>query len=623
MSNRMRSNSSNLCCWFLLLVVFSFPHHSSLASAQQDTTSNNTTTTTLTPVVQDHVDWLVDLFNGADLNETDYQERFSPTFVSQVSLRDFRQIIMDTASTGNDWSVTKVELSTPNGAIVRIAPAAGEPVLILNLSVNSNGKINGALISYAEPPTTLSPVLQDHLDWLLALLNGADFNETEYEQRFSADFVSQVSANDFQALMDDIGQAGEQWSVIAVEFVTPSGVIVRIAPEDGEPAYIIDFTIDSDGKINWGEILPAEAPTLDDPPTTIEEAVARLEALGHNFAFVVAEHGVAAGVGEEICSVLIGAQEENPTPLGSMFKLYVLGAVVDAVKAGTIDWTQSVEIEDAYRSLPSGIVQNDPPNSTRTVQELAELMISISDNTATDHLMALVGRPAVEQALRDYGHHMPELNEPFLSTREAFILKLNGTTNDSNNDVILGPVGQSYLGTADAEERRAILSELENSPVNTLNVSVWTQPIAVEDIEWFASPLDLCNVLTLLNNDMEATRILAINPGVPDQEQLWSYIGFKGGSEPGVLGMAWYLEADDGTLDRIVTGTVWDPDSVIEDETEVVLLLAAIRDLSIEIESDGVTSDPTSGSNGGSMQTKWKLWLSSLFACYVLLTLHG
>jgi hypothetical protein len=253
--------------------------------------------------------------------------------------------------------------------------------------------------------------------------------------------------------------------------------------------------------------------------------------------------------------------------------LYVLGAVVDAIDAGSITWDQSVEIVDRYRSLPSGVVQSDAAGSTRTVRELAELMISISDNTATDHLIGLVGRDAVEQAQRGYGHTAPELNEPFLSTRELFILKLDGMTEPG----VLGPPGQAYLA-ADTAGRRAILEELSDVSVDTLNVAGWTRPIAIDGLEWFASPLDLCRALVLLQEDPEAARILAINPGIPDAAGRWSYIGFKGGSEPGVLGLAWYLEASDGTR-RVVAGTVWNPDVVL-DETEASLLLGAIRDMS-------------------------------------------
>ena len=40
--------------------------------------------------------------------------------------------------------------------------------------------------------------------------------------------------------------------------------------------------------------------------------------------------------------------------------------------------------------------------------------------------------------------------------------------------------------------------------------------------------------------------ILALNPGIPFAPATWRYIAFKGGSEPGVLSLTWYLERADG-----------------------------------------------------------------------------
>ena len=426
----------------------------------------------------------------------------------------------------------------------------------------------------AAPPTTttaaapdLTPVVQANVDWFVGLLNGAPFDVADYETRFAQLFLAQVPAAQFRQITEELAAAGDLWQVVGIELAVPNGAIVRVAPAGGEPAILLNLSVDGDNKVDSLLLQPAEPPTLENPPATIEEAVARLQTLG------TLGLAVADDTGDEACVVITEEGEDQPVSLGSMFKLYVLGAVVDAVDAGTISWNQQVEIVDRYRSLPSGIVQNDPPGSSRTVRELAELMISISDNTATDHLIGLVGRRAVEQAQRAYGHRIPALNEPFLSTRELFILKLDGLTEPG----VPGPVGREYLA-ADTAERRAILDELSDTSVDELNIAGWTKPIAVDGLEWFASPLDLCVVLALLQADPEAKRILAINPGIPDEAGLWSYIGFKGGSEPGVLGLAWYLTAPDGTS-RVVAGTVWNPDEVL-DETEAALLFGVIRDLS-------------------------------------------
>jgi len=486
-------------------------------------------------------------------------------------------------------------------------------------------------ISAAASAASASSVLLDETDPLLLafvnrfidILNGAEplWSETEYAATFSNAFVAQVSLSDFvHVAVTPLQSQGAPWSiqeVVSYDCNAATGIasaVVQIAaPTDvGLPAVYaltvaMDNTDDASNRLVQGfflQPLESAAPTLENPPKTMQEAIDRLEALGHeNFAFVVASSGAADDDhyndddNETYCNnILAGSRQDEATPIGSMFKLYVLGALVDAVQQKRIDWDQSVQILEAYRSLPTGIVQNDPPGSNRTVRQLAELMISISDNTAADHLMlGVLGRPAVEQALRDYGHHNPLLNLPFLSTREFFLLKLLDKDFAAIPAGLPGPLGQAYA-EADETERRAILADLENVTIDSLTNNdaadiplPWPTPIAVEHVEWFASPLDLCRVLSLLQKDKEAALILAINPGVPDKRGLFLYIGFKGGGEPGVLGLAWYVREattdNTATATRVVTGTIWDPLHPIEDESETVFLLGALRDLSVS--SDG------------------------------------
>jgi beta-lactamase class A len=89
----------------------------------------------------------------------------------------------------------------------------------------------------------------------------------------------------------------------------------------------------------------------------------------------------------------------TPGPLGSAFKLYVLGALGNAVASGKARWNQPLVITARLKRLPSGVLQAEPDGTAVSVQDTAAKMISFNDNTATDMLINLVGRPAVEAAL--------------------------------------------------------------------------------------------------------------------------------------------------------------------------------------------------------------------------------
>ena len=220
--------------------------------------------------------------------------------------------------------------------------------------------------------------------------------------------------------------------------------------------------------------------------------------------------------------------------LGSAFKLYVLGAVSEAVAEGRLRWDQVVPLGQA--SFPSGITQSWPEGAPMTVQSLATLMISISDNTATDTLLRLVGRERVEQFLRRTGHSAPERSLPFLTTRELFLLKTLDT-------------GPAYA-EADVARRRAMLADLDGDGVTTEQVvAALGEPKLVEQIEWFASMEDERKLLRALValNDPVLFDILAVSPQLSETQRAgWAYAGFKGGSEPGVLNLTWLLKDEAG-----------------------------------------------------------------------------
>jgi hypothetical protein len=74
-------------------------------------------------------------------------------------------------------------------------------------------------------------------------------------------------------------------------------------------------------------------------------------------------------------------------------------------------------------------------------------------------------------------------------------------------------------------------------------------PNAIETIEWFASPKDtalLLNNLRRLDNQT-ARDIMAVNSGIgPAAAAKWRYLGYKGGSEPGVISMSFLAQSKAG-----------------------------------------------------------------------------
>lgn len=239
---------------------------------------------------------------------------------------------------------------------------------------------------------------------------------------------------------------------------------------------------------------------------------------------------------------IIAHNAERELALGSAFKLYVLSELVRAVNARERKWADVTTLEAKFTSLPSGMLQTWPVGAPVTLHTLASLMISISDNTAADQLLMTLGRERVERMLAATGHAKPELNAPFLSTLEMFKLKGEPT----------GQAASAYLAL-DAQGRRAYLANtvaaIKRADANPFADG---RPAYVDKIEWFASAADMCRLMNWLRlqteSDKTAREILTINPGsgltIPRDK--WQYVGFKGGSEPGVLNMTYLLQSSKG-----------------------------------------------------------------------------
>jgi beta-lactamase class A len=204
------------------------------------------------------------------------------------------------------------------------------------------------------------------------------------------------------------------------------------------------------------------------------------------------------------------AGADEPLPVGSSFKLAVLRAVERAVSEGRTSWDEAVELTEQDISLPSGILQDWPTGAAVTVESAALLMMSRSDNTATDLLIRHLGRTAVEEFSPN--------SIPLLTTREAFLLK----SEDGQS------ARRSYI-EGSVRERREILRDLSGElPPESLFAG---GPVHLE-IEWFFTAEELTGLIL----EIDRMDILGVNAG-PLNRSDWQDLGYKGGSEPGVLNM--------------------------------------------------------------------------------------
>jgi beta-lactamase class A len=317
-------------------------------------------------------------------------------------------------------------------------------------------------------------------------------------------------------------------------------------------------TVERAGEHRISGLLFRPAPDLAiEPPSTWADLTVLADSVASDASWQAAE------VIDGQCIPVVSSAPDVLLPIGSTFKLYVLDALVDAIATGALGWDDSIVLTDAARSLPSGTLHAEADGTRWTIDELAARMIANSDNTATDMLIDVVGRDAVEAAVVRAGHSHPDRMRPFLRTREMFALKAHSA----------GDLRASWVA-ADLDARRSMLTTLPSPALD--EVLPWLGPRANYEVEWFASTMDLCGVMTALHErtatdaGARVADLLSANPGVTVDESVWPWVGYKGGSEPGVLNLTWLLRRTDDRM-FFFSMTFADPDVAFDELTGIAI----------------------------------------------------
>jgi beta-lactamase class A len=353
----------------------------------------------------------------------------------------------------------------------------------------------------------------------------------EIDAHFHASFLAQLPADQALKVFEQLGAQLPKLQLVQIE--TNQDQLIAHALASADKLRIV-LELDPPSRRISGLLIEPDV-EREAPPRSFDDALRAIAALAPRAQMLVAalDHGS--------CKPLQELAASDELAIGSTFKLYVLLAATDRVLAGKAAWSDELAVRDDWKSLPPGITQNEPPGAKHSLAELAERMIAISDNTAADHLLYTLGRRAVEAAVRSTKHAQPALDAPFLSTRELFVFRLATPAAEIKR----------YLALPEARRRDYLDKTLAGKDANLGLANRWNAAPPADKIEWFASSLDLCRAMAALWTRAQDPRaaavldILAKNPGQPLDKKLWPYVGYKGGSEPGVLNVTYLLRRSD------------------------------------------------------------------------------
>ncbi|MBV9881568.1 MAG: serine hydrolase [Sphingomonadaceae bacterium] len=401
-------------------------------------------------------------------------------------------------------------------------------------------------------PQEPSAILRGRAEQVVALLRG----QGDPADLFTPEFLAQVPPAQVRAIGQQIvGQYGAVRGLDRLEAGSPQSGLMHVGLERA--------------------VLTIQIAVQPQPPNRISGLlITGAEMRSDSFAAIVdeiralpGEKSVAiARLGQAAPELLASLEPARPLAIGSAFKLFILAELSRQVAAGQRHWTDLVALD--RHSIPSGTLQTWPLGAPLTLHTLASLMISVSDNTAADMLLHVAGRENVERMMATIGIADPARNRPFLSTLEMSAIKTGPTA-----------AFDAWQRADEAGRRRLLARDYAAVDASRIDVARFTgNPLHIE-LEWYASAADMVRTMDWLrrNGDDTARAILAINPGLgPQLRGELAYVGYKGGSEPGVLNLTWLVRNNAGAW-YAITGSWNNAAAPVEEQRFVGLLARAVR----------------------------------------------
>ena len=410
-----------------------------------------------------------------------------------------------------------------------------------------------ALPASAQTATVPPTPLEQRADDVLKFLQGT----LKPEQVFAPTFLAAVSPAQLAAINQDLTRSYGKATVISrLDKKSDTNAVLLI---DFDKGYRATVNIDIGGAAPHlvDGLLLTSTEKID---ATLDGIVAELKRLPGQTALTVAR------LNDDGFAPVVSYNSDAPLAIGSAFKLYVLGELTRSVAAGERNWADIIALRES--SFPSGFLQDWPAGSPLTLHTLAGLMISQSDNTATDQLIETLGREKIERILPTLGNAHAARNIPFLKTRELFALK--GAPTQDN--------AKRYVNSSVAAKRELLAGTVANFKTEDLNAAFLLKPTYLNQLEWFASTDDLVRALNWLrlHSETAPTRqvrgILSINKALTaDAAARWNYVGFKGGSETGVLNLSYLLQAENGQW--FAVSASWNDENAAVDDKQFVFLI--------------------------------------------------
>lgn len=379
----------------------------------------------------------------------------------------------------------------------------------------------------------------NQLNWLISeLASGQNTTPAEVSAHF-------VSGYDPQAISDWINNTLRAYWPNAVlrdvVMLTPvRATVVISAPGGSMPWGYVNIGAQYTGtkKIDLLSVsnYSGSVQYPEDQSLTLTQAADKFVTLSDTPALLVGRIGSSGQ-----CTAVVDRNANALRATGSIFKTWVLGALGRAVAEGALDPETTIPLV-ASRLALGGTINPEPLGTLFPLKDMAELMMGISDNTATDHLHALVGRDTIEQTVDAFAFSQPNVLKPFLNISEQFSLYFSFPLATAMN----------YVNGTEAYQRQFLQNQI--APITPVMGGSYANYQIFLSGTWRATPMDICRAFAHLRELPQGSDAIdlvdhALGAGAaqPEVRNKWDRVWYKGGSLDGsaghyVLTHAWMLE---------------------------------------------------------------------------------
>lgn len=412
----------------------------------------------------------------------------------------------------------------------------------------------------------------NQLNWVVQQLSESSTSINDINTHFSSGF----NAGNLQTFFDTLRNDYPNGKINEIIGMTPMSATVVVRGQDAnanEGYFTVESRYTGSEEIIYFQVSDyfgsVQYPV--DQTLTMQQAV-------NKFTTVAADVGVLVAYVDpnDNCQAIYQNNSNTLKATGSIFKTWVMGGLADAVENMTILPGQNVTFDASQWVNGSSLLNYEPAGTIFSAQDLAVMMLGVSDNTATELLHDLVGRSVIDQYIDGSGVVDATVLKPMLSINEQFHLffSIDPTT------------ALDFVNDSEPNQLNFINTQLE--PLGAVTSYPYNNDFLMTTGSWRASAMEVCQNFANLRTYPKGSaamnlvdRAMGAQAAQPEVRKHWDRVWYKGGSLVSgvngyqVLTHAWLLE-NNGHTPYVVVGMTNDANGGIDDNDGLYIIQSVL-----------------------------------------------